>query len=41
MIDLTVHGGGTIRLENIAASDLDAEDFQFYEPPADAGAGGL
>ena len=41
VIDLTAHGGGTIRLESFAASNLDAEDFQFYEPPADAGADGL
>ena len=39
VIDLTAHGGGTIRLKYTNASDLDAEDFQFYEPPADAGAG--
>ena len=41
VIDLTAHGGGTIRLESFAASNLDAEDFRFYEPPADAGADGL
>ena len=38
-IDLGAHGGGTILLKYIDPSDLDAEDFQFYEPPADAGAG--
>ena len=32
VIDLTGHGGGTIRLENADAGDLDAEDFVFQEP---------
>ena len=36
VIDLTGHGGGTIRLEDTAAEDLDASDFVFYEPAADA-----
>ena len=35
VIDLTDYGGGTIRLENIDVSELDAEDFNFYEAPAD------
>ena len=29
-IDLSAHGGGTLRLENVNVSDLDAEDFLFY-----------
>ena len=33
-IDLTAHGGGTIRLESGSVNDLDAEDFQFYEAEA-------
>ena len=36
VIDLTSHGGGTIRLDGIAADKLDAEDFIFHEPAADA-----
>ena len=40
MIDLTGHGGGTIRLDHTNVSDLDAEDFLFYEPPVDPGADG-
>ena len=31
-IDLTDHGGGAILLEGVAADDLDASDFLFYEP---------
>ena len=31
VIDLTAHGGGTIRLENVDVSDLDASDFDFYD----------
>ena len=38
-IDLTAHGGGTIRLENFDVADLDAEDFVFAEPTVDPGAG--
>ena len=34
VIDLTGHGGGTIRLENTSVSDLDADDFTFYESSA-------
>ena len=41
VIDLSDYGGGEIRLENVAVSDLDAEDFSFYEPPADAGTDGM
>ena len=29
VIDLTGHGGGTIRIENINVDELDAEDFAF------------
>ena len=36
VIDLTSHGGGTIRLEDTAADNLDAEDFVFYEPAAES-----
>ena len=39
VIDLTAHGGGTIRLENFDVADLDAEDFVFAEPTVDPGAG--
>ena len=35
VIDLTEHGGGTIRLENFDVADLDAEDFQFFELPVE------
>ena len=31
VIDLSSHGGGTIRLEETDVSDLDATDFTFYE----------
>ena len=41
VIDLTEHGGGTIRLEQVDVSDLDAADFTFYEPPADPGVDGI
>ena len=37
VINLTEQGGGTIRLENFNVDDLDARDFQFYEPPVDDG----
>ena len=47
VIDLTSHGGGTIRLENGAMEttnsgldNLDATDFLFYEPPVDPGVEG-
>ena len=37
VIDLTAsHGEGPILLDNTAMDDLDASDFVFYEPPADA-----
>ena len=36
VIDLTSHGGGVLRLEDASVDDLDAADFVFYEPPADA-----
>ena len=41
VIDLSDYGGGEIRLENVAVADLDAEDFQFYEPPPDSGVDGM
>ena len=31
VIDLSAHGGGTIRLENVDVSDLDSSDFDFYD----------
>ena len=40
-IDLTGHGGGTIRLENFSVNDLDAEDFQFCGAPVDPGVDGI
>ena len=40
-IDLTEHGGGTIRLENFSVNDLDAEDSQFYGAPVDPGVEGI
>ena len=30
VIDLSAHGGGAFRLEDVSVSDLDAEDFLFY-----------
>ena len=41
VIDLSDYGGGEIRLDNVAVADLDAEDFQFYEPPTDSGVDGM
>ena len=38
VVDLTDHGGGRVWLHETDVSDLDAADFVFYEPPADAGA---
>ena len=35
VIDLSEHNGGTITLENVNLADLDAEDFAFYEAPAE------
>ena len=32
VIDLTSQGGGTIRLEGFDVADLDADDFNFYDP---------
>ena len=37
VIDLSGHGGGEIRLENVAIGDLDEHDFSFYEQPANLG----
>ena len=31
IIDLSAHGGGEIRLRNVSADDLDADDFVFYQ----------
>ena len=36
VVELTNQGGGRIWLQDTAVSDLGAEDFVFYEPPADA-----
>ena len=41
LINLTAHGGGTIRLENFNVANLDAEDFSFYEAPVDPGVEGI
>ena len=41
VIDLTEHGGGTIRLENFAEDDLYVDDFQFYQATDDAGVDGI
>ena len=41
VIDLTEYGGGTIRLENVGVSDLDAEDFNLYEAQVDPGVEGI
>ena len=41
LIDLTAHGGGAIRLQDVAASDLDAADFLFFEPPVDPSVEGI
>ena len=38
VIDLTSHGGGTIQIADPTADKLDAGDFVFYEPAADAAA---
>lgn len=35
VVELTDQGGGRIWLQDTAVSDLGAEDFVFYEPPAD------
>lgn len=34
VIDFRAHGGGSIRLENFDAADLDAADFLFHQPSA-------
>ena len=36
VIDLSSQGGGLVTLENFNYSDLDADDFSFYVPPATA-----
>ena len=41
VIDLSEYGGGTIRLENFEATNLDAEDFNFHEPSVDPGVEGI
>ena len=33
VIDLTAHGGGTIRIENVGVSELVDSRFKFYNPP--------
>ena len=38
VVDLTNNAGGRIWLKDTAVSDLDADDFVFYEPPADVAA---
>ena len=38
VVDLTDHGGGRIWLQNTDVTDLDAEDFVFYEPSVDGSA---
>ena len=35
VIDLSENGAGTLTLENTTLSDIDAEDFVFYEAPVD------
>ena len=35
VIDLTAQGGGTIRLTDVSLSDLDANDFTFYDSDTD------
>ena len=37
VINLGDHGGGTIRLQDVSASDLSADDFVFYQVDGDAG----
>jgi Ca2+-binding RTX toxin-like protein len=32
VIDLTAHGGGTIRLEDVAVGDLRSSNFKYYDP---------
>ena len=41
MIDLSDYGGGEIRLKNVAVTELDAEDFNFYEAPVDSNTDGM
>ena len=38
VVDLTDHGGGRVWLHETDVSDLDAADFVFHQPAADAGA---
>ena len=37
VIDLTSQGGGTIRLDNVTGTDLDADDFTFHESSMEDG----
>ena len=39
VIDLSSQGAGSVRLENVAVSDLDADDFVFASATTDAGDG--
>lgn len=39
MIDLSDQSGGTIRLKNVAVSDVDATDFVFHDSSMDGGDG--
>ena len=41
VIDLGSVGGGSIRLDHVAVSDLDADDFVFYQPPVEDTADGM
>jgi len=36
VIDLSSYGAGSVRLENVAVSDLDADDFVFHTSAPDA-----
>ena len=35
---VTSYGGGIVVFDDVPVSDLGAEDFVFYEPPADVSA---
>jgi hypothetical protein len=35
VVDLTSQGGGRLRLDNVAVSDLDADDFVFHDASMD------
>ena len=40
-IDLGSVGGGCIRLDDVAVSNLGADDFVFHEPPVEDTADGM